>query len=104
MSDIAILPANSPDVKANNAKAFVPTYLVQVKTITGKAVEYFVAVRYDASENYVKCVGFYSKEQPQNIITQYEALVQNTPKNDYIEVWFPWGEIKQVQSLVYRHR
>ena len=85
-------------------KPLLPTYLVIVEPIAGKAPEYFVATRFDEHTTHVKCVGFFSKLPEDNIVNDTVALLEKAPKEDYIESWFPWSRIIRVRSLVYRPR
>lgn len=86
------------------SKPLTPTYLVVLEPESGKALSYFVATRFDEHQAYAKFVGWYAKVPEENIINDTQLLLDTTPKDEYIEVWFPWSQIKKVRSLVYRHR
>ena len=92
-----IVPTSPP-------KPMTTTYLVVLEPESGKALSYFVATRFDEHQAYGKFVGFYCNAPENDIINDTVGVLERAPKEDYIEAWFPWGQIKKVRSLVYRHR
>lgn len=81
-----------------------PTYLVVLEPESGKALSYFVATRFDEHQAYAKFVGFMTKVPEADIINDIVGVLEKAPKEDYVETWIPWGQIKKVRSLTYRHK
>lgn len=101
--DLTIQQVGVPNLNAPS-KPLTPTYLAVLEPESGKALSYFVATRFDEHPSFAKMVGFYSSAPEKDIINNIEGVLQKAPKSDYVECWFPWGQVIKVRSLVYRHR
>lgn len=97
IQQVSTVPTSPP-------KPMTPTYLVVIEPETGKALSYLVATRFDEHQAYAKFVGFYCKAPEADIINDTMGVLEKASKEDYIECWLPWGQIKKVRSLTYRHK
>ncbi len=107
MPDIAINPAPSLEKYSeyNKIGKFVPADLVVLEGIKKGTDEYFIATKSDHSyTNYSKFVGFYTDGTKENIIAKYGEIIEAAAITNYVEVMFPLHRIREVRSLVYRHK
>lgn len=108
MPDVAIKPASSIDESGTlrmpeiRTGKIVPTYLVTLES--GKKEIYFIATKFDETNNCGKFVGFYCTEPMDKISGSYDEIVRNTEKTNYVEIQFPWSRIVSVRSLIYKHK
>jgi hypothetical protein len=108
MPDVAIRPAASIDESGTmrmpeiRTGKIVPTYLVTLEA--GKKEAYFIATKFDETNNFGRFVGFYCAETMDKIVSGYDEIIKNTDKANYVEIQFPWSRIVSVRSLIYRHK
>jgi hypothetical protein len=83
----------------------IPSHLVVLLDPGSKKEEYFVAVKFDDQNvNWAKFVGFYLHTPVDGLIANYNEIIRGTDVSKFIEVIFPWGRIKSVRSLIYKHK
>jgi hypothetical protein len=103
MTDIAIQPVSLSDY--GKTVKFIPADLVVLEGSKKGSEEYFIATKSDHSYiNYSKFVGFYTDGTKENIILKYGEIIEATPITNYVEIMFPLHRVREVRSLVYRHK
>lgn len=86
----------------------IPSHLVILDA--GKTEEYFIATKFDDQNvNWAKFVGFYLVPQKvpfdfYDIRSKHAEIISETEAGKFMEVIFPWGRIKSVRSLMYKHK
>ena len=79
-----------------------PAYLA---TINGtKTPKYFIAVKYEDTLNCAKLTGFITEHTLENIITNYPQLIAEQPKENYMEISYPWHKVDSIRSLVFKQK
>ena len=86
---------------AGSAISKKPCYLLSIE-LKPKATYYFIALDKPVHENYfIQVKGFYSELGEEDIIKQFLDIIQNTPKDRYMEISFPAHKVNYIRSLVF---
>lgn len=96
--DIAVSPIGIPVVGGVSKK---PAYLILLSN--GKSMEKFITS--DKPEYGTSCItvkGIYSSVSEDKITQTYADLLSSSPKEEFVEVTFPWHRIHSIRSLVFR--
>ncbi len=81
-----------------------PCYLVALMYPAGKTktVKYFIALDKPESLNgFITTKGFYSDESEEELVKGFADLVAATPKENILEMMFPWHSVQSIRSLVF---
>lgn len=102
MSDQALPIVSTPDYNKQQIKT-TPTYWILVEC--GKKILNFLAIKYDETPGYIKCVGFYlsKTDDIEAVLTNYTQYI-NDKAGNYIEVSFPHSRVMFIQNLIYKNK
>jgi hypothetical protein len=104
MSDIAIQPAPSLH-EYNKFSKFEPFDLVVLDSFKKSTEEYFIATKSDHGvSHYSQFVGFFFDGKKEDIIERYAEIIASTPTTSFVQIKFPMHRIREIRSLVYRHK
>lgn len=84
-------------------RPFQPAFLIVLQSEKNKTQK-FVAIRLDEMTNNIKAVGFFTDENADKILTNYQEMLNTADKTLYKEMWFPWSRIVSIQNLVFKSK
>lgn len=98
--DFAISVTAAPQVGAISKK---PCYLLSLETPNKtKGATHFIAFdKPDLQSDFVQVKGVYSSDSEDEIVSGFMETVRSTPKEEIIEMMFPWHRILSIRSLVF---
>jgi hypothetical protein len=97
--DFAISVTAAPQVGAISKK---PCYLLSLEGTGKTKVAYFIAFdKPDMQADFVQVKGVYSNGSEEDIVSGFVDMVRGTPKEEIIEIMFPWHRILSIRSLVF---
>lgn len=95
--DFAVGSVGIPSVGAAPKK---PCYLVVLEA--GAQVEHFIALdKPDLLNGFVQVKGIYSDKSEDKIQANFAVMVAATPKEDILDMMFPWHRVHSIKSLVF---
>lgn len=99
--DIAIGPVGIPNVAALNKK---PPHLVLL--IEGKKFQHFLSIdKPDALSGVLQVKGFFvdpAWETSEDSNDKYINLISSTPKDKYVEMYFPLHRVHSIKNLMFK--
>ena len=103
MSVIDISPV--PNRLYDRPTKITPVYLVLAENPANKnKLNKYVALKMDETSNAIKIVAAEVKEDVQEIIENYQAILSSVDKSFFAELMLPWHRIVLVQNLIYKHK
>lgn len=103
--DFAIEPQmRVPDGSVISAK---PCYLVTLteKVVKGKSEQQrrFISLdKPDMQPAFIHTKGFYTDAKEDEVVQNFRSLVQDTNKDQVLELYLPWHSIVSIRSLVFK--
>lgn len=96
--DFAVGAVGLPTMGAVHKK---PCYLVVLST-SSKKTENFVSLDKPESLNgFIQTKGFYSDLSEEDLVKGFAEVVASTPKENVLEMMFPWHRVQSIRSLVF---
>ena len=80
-----------------------PVYLISLEDSNHKKPhQKFIAIdKPDSQNGFIMVKGFFSNLTDEEIIKTFTDILTRTPKEDILDMWFPWERIISVRSLVF---
>ena len=96
--DFAVGAVGVPSVGALRQK---PCYLVVLST-SAKKTENFIALdKPDLLNGFIQVKGFYTDLSEEEAVKGFVEVVSSTPKDQYLDIMFPWHRVQSIRSLVF---
>lgn len=96
--DFAVGAVGAPSVGQQARK---PCYLV-VLSASAKKTENFIALdKPDLLNGFIQTKGFYTDLTEDEAVKGFAEVVASTPKEQYLDIMFPWHRVQSIRSLVF---
>lgn len=99
--DYAISPTGVPQVGHISKK---PRYLISLDEVSGKSksTRYFISLDMPNLLNgFIQVKGFFVALSENEAVSQFQDIIDSTPKEHIMDMMFPWHKINSIRSLVF---
>jgi hypothetical protein len=81
-----------------------PSYLVTLEDGSGKSkstLRFMAVDRPDLLNGFISVKGFFTEASEEEVVTKFATILASTPKDQLMEMLFPWHRITSIRSLVF---
>lgn len=96
--DFAIGTVGIPSVGTQKIK---PCYLVVLSTSAKKTENFISLDKPDLLNGFIQAKGFFTDLSEEEAIKGFVEVVTSTPKDQYLDMMFPWHRVQSIRSLVF---
>ena len=99
--DFSVGVTGAPSVGQISKK---PRYLITLDDFKGKTkiVRHFIAIdKPDMLDHFVQVKGVYSELEEEEILKKFGEVLENTPKENIMDIMFPSHRIYSIRNLVF---